>query len=100
MSAIDKMYQTYTAVTVTPRPGGEQMHILEQVFHDHMLSLTFQIQKADERKSGYAFFIRILGAIPLGNRTWYFDKYGKMVQAHTDHDVNRVSKGFKSDTGK
>lgn len=97
--SIAKMYQTMTAVSVTPRPGGEQLDILEQTFHDHMLSLTFQVQKAASNRAGYAFFIRILGAIPLGNRTWYFDKYGKMVAAHTDNDVNRVSRGFRADEG-
>ncbi len=96
---VSKMMQTMTAVTVTPRPGGEQLRIMEQVFHDHMLSLTFQIHKADSNKAGYAFYVRILGAIPLGNRTWYFSSDGRMVAAHTDNDVKRVAAGFKADQG-
>ena len=78
-------------VTGMLRPGGDQMRILEQTFHDNMLSLTVQIHKADSRRSKYAYFIRIVGAIPLGQRTYYFDSNGFMLEARTDNDINRIN---------
>lgn len=76
------------------KPGGDVMQILEQTFHDHMCSFTVQVHKADSRNSKYAFFIRILGAIPLGQRTYYFDRHGRMVEARTDNDIVRINRAL------
>lgn len=87
--------ETIGGATGMVRPGGEQLKILEQTFHDPLLSLTVQIHKADSRRAPYAFFIRLLGAIPLGNRTFYFDQYGKLISSHTDSNLNRINTAMK-----
>lgn len=83
--------EIFGGVTGMIKPGGDVLRILEQTFHDNLLSLTVQIHKSDSRNSKYAFFIRILGAIPLGQRTYYFDKFGQMLEARTDNDIKHIN---------
>ena len=82
--------ETIGGATAMVRPGGDQLRLLEQTIHDPLLSITFQIHKADSRHAKYAYFIRLLGAIPLGQRTFYFDHHGQLINSMTDNNMGRI----------
>lgn len=75
------------------RPDAEAVRIVEQTFHDDLTGLTFQIHSKGGRKGGAV--IRILGAIPLGNREFHFDDHGVMVRKHTEQDQSKLSLPFR-----
>lgn len=75
------------------RPGAEIVHLAEQTFHDELTGLTFQIHSKGGRRGGAV--VRVLGAIPLGNREFHFDSHGVMTNAHTEQDQKKLSLPFR-----
>lgn len=83
--------ETIGGATAMVKPGGDQLRILEQTIHDPLLSISFQVEKAASRHAKYAYLIRLTGAIPLGQRTFYFNQHGALINSMTDNNINRIN---------
>lgn len=77
------------------KPGAEPVTVLEQTFHDNLNGLTFQFMKLGGRRGHDAFCLRILGAIPHGNRSYYFNSHGVMSRTFTESDPTKIGQALK-----
>lgn len=80
----------------TIRPDASVCLILEQAWHDGLNGLTFQFTALPNRSGrGDAFCLRILGAIPHGNRSYYFNQHGALTRTYTESDASKIGGALK-----